>query len=270
MTPLYLHPNEKLKFSSSIQRESFRRSLDDEGRSSKLGVGSDQTFAQFSAAAALDPSSSVGLTLQGQAAAAEDSDSVAAWRDLSLAARYTILQQTIANAWMPRVDLNATYKAPLGKSIFDNGGDSSDSSLTSNGYQEVVLGVYGLFGMEEWQIGSGLQVGRALPRTLSLEGNQHIRLEPGNFSLMNAEVFYQWIGFGTAGVAFDYEVHGLRHQDGEEVPDSDIRNAKANMSMSYRLASQTTWGLRLGRTGLLTSKNTQSAAVASISYTRSF
>lgn len=222
--PMILYPNEKQKFYFGLGRTSGFRNVDGDGTVSTAGGPTVKETATFSYGYGFSPRSFATLTIPFARNELEG-DSRTSMGDPSVATRYTVVMQSIAEPWLPQVQAVAGYKQSQATSIHDSEELKTQIDVFGTGFSEAKAGV------DVWYGQSDLKVGFAhafvFPQERSFDG---LKYQPGLGQRSTASVGYGF-AHAKATIGANQEVRRRMRVDGEEQVDSDQLNHSAFLTL---------------------------------------
>lgn len=171
--PLVLYPNESQKFYIGVSRASNFDSINESGNVQTDTMGpKNKSQVQLSYGMSFGTRSfvTVGIPLLGNS---HTRNSEYGFGDPMLSGRYTVLPMTLANEYRPQVQLLASYKPAIAKSIHTSK-DPDGLDIFGSGYTQYRIGLDIWSGMTWLQYGMAQTFAFSGPRTVG----DH-KLQPG-------------------------------------------------------------------------------------------
>jgi hypothetical protein len=161
-----------------------------------------------------------------------------------LNARWNVLQQNIAEPWIPQVQLLLSHRFAVGRSMYDLKRDYA-MDVFGAGYDETFVGADLWYGMSALMFGGSVIFG--LPQPADTEAG---KIRPGNMQ--------RWIGTVGGLVREDVKlIGGLIHEQrgafeyrGEKQPDSDRLSHDAFLTLETLFIEGSNYRLTLNRRGV--------------------
>lgn len=171
--PMILYPWEQWKAYIGIARTGDIESLDQNGQA----VPAYQVTTRNTTTVSMGHSFSQRFFMTGTGnyiVNRRDDYDRSSWGDPLLAARYTALQQTMANDWIPQVQLLASYKTGQATSKYDQI-DPAGLDIFGNGLPEGRAGIDIWHGMNNWKGG----VAQTVTMPIGVRDTDFGKVEPG-------------------------------------------------------------------------------------------
>jgi hypothetical protein len=187
--PLILYPNEKFKIYQGISSSWNFRNIDADGVESSAGALQRKDVLSLFAGIGFGTRSFVSFGLPILQNSSSES-TVTGMGDLGVSGRYSLLMQSLAEPWMPQVQLIIGAKAGNAVSIHDTERSKDLLDVRGSGFDEIRAGVDLWHAMTNWKLGFAQVQVYSFPEKFS-----GVSYEPGMTSKSVATLGY---GFGNA------------------------------------------------------------------------
>lgn len=262
-----MYPGENWRFALTVSHDSGFAPVSADGR---LGSESSPTSRQtltLGLARSFSDSLSATISLPMEINYHPDAASHGGFSDPSLSLRYSLLQQTIAEPLLPGLQLFATLKPSLAKSLYDQPIHEYQMDIHGNGLNEGVAGLDVWYDLSEWKL--GVQQNLILPMTRINEGSAGTSqaFTPGLGAKLAVSAGYNWIGAGQLLGIIEQELRQPNKISGKEIPRSRVRVNNFGVAATVAAGPRRSIGINLKRTAAFGSnQNTTRADSIAIFY----
>lgn len=261
--PLILYPNESLKFYLGLSQLSDFHNVDPDGSLSTAGGPSSKETLTLSGGYAISPRAFVTLTAP-YIRNSLDGDSRSAFGDPSLAGRYSVVMQSLAQPWVPQVQLIAGYKHAQARSLRESNEMKTLIDVFGNGFSEAKMGVDVWYGMAAVKFGAAHTVSKPLKRDFD-----DVTYEPGLVQRSTTSLGYLWAESWKTTIGMSRELRGALKVDGASQPNSQQQNNSAFLNLDVMTSALDSVRLSYARQAFaFRNQNTTSSRSVSMAYMR--
>jgi len=188
------------------------------------------------------------------------------WGDPSLATRYTAVQQTMAEAWIPQVQLIAGYRSGSATSPFDSE-DAARLDVRGTGFAEGRTGIDVWHGMFDWKAGFAQTV--AVP--FGSRDTEIGEVKAGNTYRTTVSFGYGWTDQAKVIAGVNREQVSQSTLDGDKVANSERLSHGIFASFDFKVERLTMVRLTATRAAsILQNRNATRSQAATLALMRSF
>ncbi len=216
-----MYPGESWRFASTLTHDLGFATVDAYG---KVGTESSPETRQtltLGLARAFTESFSGTFSLPIETNRHSDEGTNTGLSDPSISLRYTAFQQNFATPYLPGVQVFATYKHAVAKSIYDDFESEHQLDIHGNGLHEYVAGIDVWYDLSSWK--AGLQQSVIAPQRRAIESvdGSHRSLEPGRGDKSALAFGYNWIGQGQLLANVEREIREPLAIEGSRIANSE-------------------------------------------------
>ena len=225
--PLILYPNEGRKAYAAWSRAAGFRNIEPNGAQATAGGPSTKDSLVAAVGQRLSLRSFATLTLPFLRNA-RGSDSRSSLGDPILAARYTLVMANLADPWVPQVQLVASFKQALARSLRESH-EPTLIDVFGSGFSEARAGVDLWYGEGAVKFGGAQSV--IVPLARRFDGE---RYQPGLGSRGTLTLGYSWIDAAKTLVGINRDQRAALSLEGEELTDSEQVSTSVFLTQDYR------------------------------------
>ena len=262
--PLILYPNEAYKLYFGVSRSSGFANTDQNGFISNGVALRRKTQFYLSSGMSVNERSFVTLGLPFFANSGLQ-DTRYGLGDPVLSARYTLVPLNFANEFIPQIQVLASLKPALSRSIHESVHEE-ELDVFGSGFHQVRAGLDLWFGLTALQFGMAQMVGYSLPKT----ANDH-HLQPGLEFRSILSMGHTFEGIGKLVFGGSHLSVSESRDQGKRVANSAQVNNSLFLSTDYFVDQVSTVRLTVARqAALLRNRNTTRVDSVAVAYLRSF
>lgn len=261
--PMILYPNERNKLYFGLSRSSNFQNVDSDGALSTAGGPEVKEAATLSYGHGFTPRSFATITLPFMRNVLGDSAETSPG-DPSLAGRYTLVMQSMAEPLVPQVQVVAGYKYAQATSIHDSKELKTQIDVFGTGFSEAKAGVDVWYGQSDVKLGAAHTI--IAPQERSFDG---VSYQPGIGHRSTLSVGYS-VGILKGTIGANRERRGALRVDGVEQGSSKLVNNSAFVTAELMATSMDIVRMTVARQAAFgKNQNTARSNALSIAYMRS-
>lgn len=262
--PLILYPNERWKLYTAFTRQGDFHNVSPKGKVTTNYGPSEKKTLTVSGGMLLTNRSFVTLTIP-VAQNSRSGSSKTGVSDASLFGRYTAIEQTFDEPWIPQVQLMGGYKHSMSRSIHSTQ-DFYLLDVYGNGYSEIKGGYDVWFGMKALKGGASQLITYTLPKE---QGG--IKQQPGLALRTTVTLGLSYSDFGKVLIGANLLSSEKLKADGKEVALSEVADNGAFVTVDYGFTPVDLLRLTLARTALFgENRNTVKSQSVILAFMKSF
>lgn len=262
--PLILYPNERWKLYTAFTRQGDFENVSPKGKVTTNYGPTEKKTLTLSGGLLLTNRSFVTLTIP----IAQNSRSGASKTgvsDASLFARYTALEQTFDEPWIPQVQIMGGYKHAMSRSIHATQ-DFYLLDVYGNGYSELKAGYDVWFGMKMLKGGASQLLIYSLPKE-----RLGMKQQPGLSVRTTLTLGVSYSDFGKVLVGVNLVNADKLKADGKEIPFSEVEDNGAFVTVDYGFTPVDQLRLTVARTAMFgQNRNTVKSQSVILAFMKSF
>lgn len=191
-----MYPGESWRFASTLTHDLGFATVDAYGKVGSESSPETRQTLTLGLARAFTESLSGTFSLPIETNRHSDEGTNTGLSDPSISLRYTAFQQNFATPYLPGVQVFATYKHAVAKSIYDDFESEHQLDIHGNGLHEYVAGIDVWYDLSSWKAGLQQSVIAPQRRTIeSVDGSKRT-LQPGMGGKTALALGYNWIARG--------------------------------------------------------------------------
>ena len=241
--PMILYPNEKQKVHVGLGSTSGFRNIGPSGQSVTSGGPARKYTTTFAYGRSFSPRSFTTITWPFLCNE-RNGDVRSSSGDPSLSARYTVVMQSIVEAWKPQVQVLVGYKAAFARSLRNTAEPKTLLDVFGSGFPEVRGGLDLWYGQADTLAGFAHIL--SLPLARSYDGMNY---QPGFTHRSTVTLGYRWAPHIKSLVGTNREAHDPIKINQTASPDSDQLNYSMFFTQDYMPDQLTTLRIMLSQQG---------------------